>query len=97
MNRNYQAGVRFERETIKRWGASGYRCIRAAGSHGEADVVAYQPGKTVVLIQCKVVPTAQKAQSLIKRFAKIMKESNTYCQILSVKVKGTKLPVDWVV
>lgn len=97
MNKQYQTGVRFERETIKRWEASGYRCIRAAGSHGEADVVAYSPGKTVVLIQCKVVHTSNKVQSMINKYKKSTIKSDAYCQILSVKVKGNKEPVDWVV
>lgn len=56
-NKKYQAGYRFELETKKKWEEKGYWVIRAAGSHGKADLVAIKrnPPKytEVYLIQCK--------------------------------------------
>lgn len=56
-NSKYQAGYRFELSTKKQWEERGYWVIRAAGSHGKADLVAIKkdPPKytEVYLIQCK--------------------------------------------
>ena len=59
MNKNYQRGVRFERELVKKFKASYYKIVtRAAGSHSFADVIAisntgpYMPH--IRVIQCKV-------------------------------------------
>jgi len=56
----YQRGYRFELETKKLWEAKGYLVVRAAGSHGIADLVAikndsgYPSDLEVCLIQCKL-------------------------------------------
>jgi Holliday junction resolvase len=56
-NKKYQAGYRFELSTKKKWEEKGFYVIRAAGSHGKADLVAIKinPPKytEVYLIQCK--------------------------------------------
>jgi Holliday junction resolvase len=52
-NRNYARGADFERRTMTDLVENGYRVIRAAGSHGKADIVALKPGQ-VILVQCKL-------------------------------------------
>lgn len=51
-NRNYEAGARLERDTVKELRANGYEPFRAAGSKGIADVIAFKPGQ-VLFIQAK--------------------------------------------
>jgi Holliday junction resolvase len=48
----YGAGANLERETRKQLVDNGYFAVRAAGSHGIADIVALKPGE-VLLVQCK--------------------------------------------
>lgn len=50
---HYQRGARFERAVAARLDFDGYLVLRAAGSHGVADLVAIKPGE-VVLVQCKI-------------------------------------------
>jgi Holliday junction resolvase len=50
---NYRRGAAFEREVAARLAEDGYRVLRAAGSHGKADLVALKP-RQVVLVQCKL-------------------------------------------
>lgn len=50
---HYQRGAAFERAVAARLDTDGYLVLRAAGSHGVADLVAIKPGE-VVLIQCKI-------------------------------------------
>jgi len=53
---HYRRGAAFERAIAARLTGDGYLVIRAAGSHGVADLVALKPGE-VVLIQCKISGT----------------------------------------
>lgn len=50
---NYRRGATFERQVAAALEVDGYRVIRAAGSHGKADLVALKPSQ-VVLVQCKL-------------------------------------------
>lgn len=50
--RQYRSGTAFERTVRADLEANGYRTVRAAGSHGIADLVALKPGQ-VLLVQCK--------------------------------------------
>ena len=43
-NKNYLAGRRMEHALIKELRGKGLEALRTAGSHGVADVIAYQPG-----------------------------------------------------
>lgn len=52
-NLNYARGASFERLVGAKLAADGYRVLRAAGSHGKADVIALKRGQ-VVLVQCKL-------------------------------------------
>lgn len=61
---NYARGAAFERRVVAKLEAAGWLCVRAAGSHGVADVVALRGtynGTRVMLIECKtggVIPPA---------------------------------------
>lgn len=50
---NYTRGARFERKVAEALTADGYRVMRAAGSHGKADLIALKIGQ-VLLVQCKL-------------------------------------------
>lgn len=50
---HYRQGADFERVVMAALHRDGYRTIRAAGSHGKADIVALKPAQ-VVLVQCKL-------------------------------------------
>lgn len=53
--RNYQRGANFERLVKKDYETNGWFVVRAAGSHGPADLICLYPaGKfPVELVQCK--------------------------------------------
>lgn len=66
-NKNYIRGVRWEREVMAELKALDQQAIimRASGSHGEYDVMAYLPSLgQIFLIQCKtkVVPKARPVE-----------------------------------
>lgn len=49
----YARGSDFERTVAAALTADGYLVVRAAGSHGNADLVALKPGQ-ILLVQCKL-------------------------------------------
>jgi Holliday junction resolvase len=49
---HYRLGAAFEHRVADKLRAAGWTVIRAAGSHGKADLVAVKPGR-VVFVQCK--------------------------------------------
>jgi Holliday junction resolvase len=49
----YARGAAFERKVAADLQTNGYVVVRAAGSHGKADVIGLKPGE-VVLVQCKL-------------------------------------------
>jgi Holliday junction resolvase len=51
-NSNYRAGRDLEYAAAKDLEANGYFVIRAAGSHGLADLIGFKPGE-VLVVQCK--------------------------------------------
>jgi Holliday junction resolvase len=51
-NSNYRAGRDLEYAAAKDLEANGYFVIRAAGSHGLADLIGFKPGE-VLIVQCK--------------------------------------------
>lgn len=67
-NRNYERGVRFERERKKYWESKGHTVLRTAGSHGFADLVAVSANGVVTFIQCKVTEDPAFAKRLIAHF-----------------------------
>ncbi len=52
-NRNYRNGRAFEYRVMRDLEGLGYWCMRSAGSHGHADVVALRRGRRPMLVQCK--------------------------------------------
>lgn len=51
--RHGRNGAAFERQVAEHLRGRGWWCVRAAGSHGAADVVALREGWDPVLVQCK--------------------------------------------
>jgi hypothetical protein len=51
-NSKYRAGRDLEYAAARDLEANGYLVIRAAGSHGLADLIAFKPGE-LVIVQCK--------------------------------------------
>lgn len=49
---HYRLGAAFEHRVADKLRLAGWTVIRAAGSHGKADLVAVKPG-CVVFVQCK--------------------------------------------
>lgn len=92
MGTNYEAGRRFEYERMKYWReVLGFRVIRAAGSHGEFDLIAYDEERGVHFIQCKLVATVTTAERLLEKFRTVtipFNQPRTH-KILEVKVKGS--------
>ncbi len=89
-NKNYLAGVRFERQVKKDMETNGFIVIRASGSHGPFDLVAVG-GNIVDLIQCKVVATEKQIVPLLKKVKRPLPWTAAYNQLLYVKVKGSTL------
>lgn len=89
-NPNYIAGRSFEYATMSQWKEKQYSCIRASGSHGEYDVIAYRVDRKPEFIQCKVVTTEAEASRLIKEFKKYTIPSSHYHQSIAVRIKGSK-------
>lgn len=65
-NRNYQRGVRWEREIIKDAQSKGFKTIRASGSHGEFDVVCYKD-KEIMFIQAKVKKSTKNKETICEQ------------------------------
>lgn len=91
-NKNYQTGVRFERERLKHYQALGQLVLRTAGSHGAYDLVVVDDRHAVVsLIQCKVVGELATARRLLDSFRSrppLTPMKNIH-QTMEVKVKGS--------
>ena len=62
-NLNYNNGATFERKVQKYFAESGFLAVRAAGSHGEFDVIA-DDGKSLWYVQCKKGGTDKFAEKL---------------------------------
>jgi len=52
-NKKYERGRAFEYAVKKKLEERGWTVIRAAGSHGWADLVAWKEGTPTLIIQCK--------------------------------------------
>lgn len=66
-NSNYKSGRAFEYKIAKLWQDHHYTTIRAAGSHGFADLIAFCPDCPVYAIQCKRVETKAQARKIISQ------------------------------
>jgi Holliday junction resolvase len=91
-NRNYERGVRWERELKAKWEEKGYTVVRTAGSHGPWDLVAIHPERPVELIQCKVLKYggSKQAYMMIRKFKQDppLAPSKFYHQTMAVKAMG---------
>ncbi len=69
-NKNYQKGVRFERERIAYYrDIMGHDTTRASGSHGNWDIITVNARAGIVnLIQCKVCGSEATARRYLARF-----------------------------
>lgn len=93
-NKQYQSGVRFEREVIKNRQMKGFQTIRASGSHGVYDIVCFMYGRKPEFVQCKVTSKESVAKKILKDFVENTESSFYFHQTMSVKVKGNKNPVE---
>lgn len=91
MNKNYQIGVRLERDIIDFLKKKGYFAARSAGSHSSWDVFAWSDNPIIkpCFIQAKRVTTPAQAKLLIKKFNESHTPSLHFHKQLVVKVKGT--------
>lgn len=92
-NKNYVAGAAFERATQKAWERRGYSTIRASGSHGLYDVVAFSCDRKPEMIQCKRCTTEAEAARLMRNFKKVTIPSLYFHQSMAVKVKGSIITI----
>jgi Holliday junction resolvase len=60
----YRRGVHFENRVRRDFESRGWWVIRAAGSHGPADLVALKVGEPPLLIQCKADSRPHKHEGL---------------------------------
>jgi Holliday junction resolvase len=93
-------GIYLERRAAEILASRGWFTIRAAGSHGIADVVAVRPGE-VVLVQCKTdgairseewnrlydVATALGAVAVVCQY-----DTDTHRRIVLIRITGTHTP-----
>lgn len=70
-NRNYQRGIRFEREVKASLEAQGYTVVRSAGSRSIVDLTAFTP-YNILMIQCK----SSKNEMTKRQIRSLFKESN---------------------
>ncbi len=92
-NKNYQSGRRFEYETMATWREKGYEVIRASGSHGSYDIVAYKLDRHPEFIQCKSTASPTVARGLLKKFKETTLPSSHYHQTLTIRLKGNRAPI----
>jgi hypothetical protein len=91
-NKNYQKGVRFERERLKHYAAMGRCALRTAGSHGAFDIVVVDDAHGICsLIQCKVTSDHRTAERLLAAFRDNppLKRMKGIHQTMEVKVTGS--------
>lgn len=84
-NKNYVAGRRFEWDLMKVMKLKGFKCIRASGSHGEYDIIAYRVDQKPLFVQCKVTKTPKEGERLLKKFKEETVPSKYYHQQMAVK------------
>lgn len=88
-NVNYRAGRDFEYKRRKHWQREGYEVIRAAGSHGCFDLIAFRTDAPVLGIQCKRVDKRSHANRMLKAFSSAppLQPSFHFHQVMEVYVK----------
>lgn len=69
-NKNYISGRRWEYKVKDQWEKDGYVVIRASGSHGDFDLVAFNPHLVDMpyFIQCKRTRSESEGMRLLKEW-----------------------------
>jgi len=75
MNRNYNRGRAYEYKAKKALEQQGWTVIRAAGSHGPYDLIAFKEGQRVRCIQIKATKVAAGIRLLERRFSDQFEEN----------------------
>lgn len=96
-NRNYTRGRAREYRVMTIYRDCGYRVIRASGSHGEFDLIAYLPSAKPAFIQCKLVGRMSEMKRLEAGFRKRTKPTEYYHQILNMYHPKTHTEVEVIV
>jgi len=88
-NVNYRAGRAFEYKRRTHYKREGYEVIRAAGSHGFYDLMAFHSERPTLCIQCKKVEKRSHANNMLEKFKQNppLPRSNYFYQRLDVYVK----------
>lgn len=68
MNANYQKGRRAEYLAKQILQDAGFEVLRAAGSKGRFDLVAFAPTEPVLMVQIKATSSPSACQALLKAF-----------------------------
>ena len=84
---HYDSGADFEREVKADLEARGYYAVRAAGSHGKVDVLAYHMG-IALFIQCKKGGVFPKEERL--SLVHVAKEHNAV-PVLAQRIRGDSI------
>lgn len=92
-NARYRAGRAFEYKVANELREEGWKVIRAAGSHGPFDLVAWSPEVGVRLIQCKIVQKMSDAVRLETAWHEEFAPCPFYKQELIMWVKEDRLTV----
>ena len=90
-NSRYVAGRAFEYKVAKQLKEEGWQVIRAAGSHGPYDLVAWSPEVGVRLIQCKIVKDNAAAKRMEEQWLAASDPSPLYKQELMMWIRSEKL------
>ena len=88
-NHNYNAGRNFEYKRRNFYKREKYEVIRAAGSHGLFDLMAFDSDRPTLCIQCKRVEKRSHANRMLKQFRESppLRPSRYFHQVLEVYVK----------
>ena len=80
-NKKYNAGRAFEYKIKKHLEAQGYFVVRAAGSRGPVDLVAFQNDSWPLFIQCKLDGKISKADKT--SLVELAKNNHAYPMLVS--------------
>ena len=89
-NYNYQSGRRTEYQVKRRYERAGFTCVRAAGSKGNWDIVAFGEYPYVKLIQVKRVKAQAEAKRLLRQFKATNPAPKGFHRVMEVYVSKTR-------
>jgi hypothetical protein len=76
---------------MKKYREAGCKVVRASGSHGEFDIIAWRSGVKPNFIQCKVVGTVGDGGRLAEAW-RARESEQWFHQTLVIKLKGETTP-----